>query len=39
MYYNRENNADCEVTFDMNGNFLPKKSTDESIVCLVKTEA
>lgn len=34
MYYNDNNEASCAVCFDMNGNFLPNKSTDESVVCL-----
>ena len=36
MYYNDSNEPDCAVRFDKNGNFLPKGSTDESIVCLTK---
>ena len=36
MYYNDSNEADCDVCFDMDGNFLPKRSTDETIVCLSK---
>ena len=38
MYYNDNNEASCAVCFDLNGNFLPKKSTDESIVCLTRRE-
>ena len=34
MYYNDNNEASCAVCFDLNGNFLPKKSNDESIVTL-----
>ena len=36
MYYNDSNEADCDVCFDMAGNFLPKRGTDETIVCLSK---
>ena len=36
MYYNDSSEADCTVSFDADGNFLPKGKTDESIVCLVK---
>ena len=36
MYYNDNNEASCAVCFDLNGNFLPKQSTHESIVCLVR---
>ena len=36
MYYNDNNEASCAVCFDLNGHFLPKKSKDESIVCLSK---
>ena len=36
MYYNDNNEASCAVCFDLNGNFLPKKSNDESIVCLCR---
>ena len=39
MYYNDNNEASCAVCFDMDGNFLPKKNTHESIVCLIRTEA
>ncbi len=38
MNYNDNNEASCAVCFDLNRNFLPKKSTDESIVCLVRQE-
>ena len=34
MYYNDSSEADCTVSFDADGNFLPKGKTDESIVCL-----
>ena len=34
MYYNDNNEASCAVCFDLNGNFLPKKSNDET-VCLL----
>ena len=37
MYYNDNNAASCAVCFDMNGNFLPKRTTEESIVCLVRS--
>lgn len=37
MYYNDNNEASCAVCFDMNGNFLPKRTTEESIVCLVRS--
>ena len=36
MYYNDNNEASCAVCFDLNGNFLPKKSNDESVVTLVR---
>ncbi len=36
MYYNDSSEADCAVSFDADGNFLPKGKTDESIVCLCK---
>ena len=36
MYYNDSDEASCAVCFDLNGHFLPKKSKDESIVCLVR---
>ena len=36
MYYNDNNEASCAVCFDLNGNFLPKKSNDESIVTLIR---
>ena len=39
MYYNDSNEADCDVCFDMEGNFLPKRGTDESIVCLSRESA
>ena len=38
MYYNDNNEASCAVCFDLNGNFLPKKSKDESVVTLSKGE-
>jgi hypothetical protein len=38
MYYNDNNEASCAVCFDLNGNFLPKKSNDESVVTLSKGE-
>ena len=38
MYYNDSNEADCDVCFDMDGNFLPKRSTDETVVLLSKGE-
>ena len=34
MYYNDSNEADCDVCFDMDGNFQPKRGTDETIVLL-----
>ena len=34
MYYNDNNEASCAVCFDLNGNFLPKQSTHESVVTL-----
>ena len=34
MYYNDSNDADCDVCFDMEGNFLPKRGTDETVVLL-----
>lgn len=34
MYYNENNEPDCAVRFDTDGNFLPKAKMDESIVCL-----
>ena len=37
MYYNDSSEADCTVSFDAEGNFLPKGKTDESIVCLIKS--
>ena len=36
MYYNDSSEADCTVSFDADGNFLPKGKTDESIVCLTQ---
>lgn len=36
MYYNDNNEASCAVCFDMNGNFLPKQNTHESVVTLSK---
>ena len=38
MYYNDNNEASCAVCFDLNGNFLPKKSNDESVCTLVKAD-
>lgn len=38
MYYNDNNEASCAVCFDMNGNFLPKRTTEESICTMIKTE-
>ena len=38
MYYNDSNEADCDVCFDMEGNFLPKRGTDETVVCLTKEQ-
>ena len=38
MYYNDSNEASCAVCFDMNGNFLPKQTTHESIVTLIREE-
>ena len=38
MYYNDSNKADCDVCFDMEGNFLPKRGTDETVVLLSKGE-
>ena len=38
MYYNDSNEADCDVCFDMEGNFLPKRGTDETVVLLSKGE-
>ena len=38
MYYNDNNEASCAVCFDMNGNFLPKRTTEESVVTLSKGE-
>ena len=38
MYYNDSNEADCDVCFDMEGNFLPKRGTDETVVLLSKRE-
>ena len=35
--YNDSNEADCDVCFDMDGNFLPKRSTDESLCSGGKT--
>ena len=32
MYYNDSNEADCDVCFDMDANFLPKRGTDETVV-------
>ncbi len=36
MYYNDSNEADCDVCFDMEGYFLPKRGTDETVVLLTK---
>lgn len=38
MYYNDSNEADCDVCFDMDANFLPKRGTDETVVLLSKGE-
>ena len=38
MYYNDNNEASCAVCFDLNGNFLPKKSNDESIVTMIRED-
>ena len=38
MYYNDSNEADCDVCFDMDGNFLPKRSTDETVVLMSRVE-
>lgn len=38
MYYNDSNEANCEVHFDMQGNFQPKQTTHESVVTLSKGE-
>ena len=34
MYYNDSSEADCAVSFDADGDFLPKGKTDET-VCLL----
>ena len=39
MYYNDNNEASCAVCFDLNGNFLPKKSKDETVVLLSREKA
>jgi len=39
MYYNDSKEPDCAVRFDADGNFLPKGSTDESVLTLVKEKA
>ena len=31
IYYNDSNEADWDVCFDRNGNFLPKRSMDETV--------
>ena len=36
MYYNDNNKASCAVCVDMNGNFLPKRTREESIVTLIR---
>ncbi len=36
MYYNDSNEASTDICFDMEGNFLPKRSNDESIVTLIR---
>ena len=36
MYYNDSNEADCDVCFDMEGNFLPKRGTDETVALLAE---
>ena len=38
MYYNDSNKPTCTLSFDRNGNFLPKEGTDESIVTLIRQE-
>ena len=38
MYYNDSNEAECDVCFDMDANFLPKRGTDETVVLLSKGE-
>ena len=38
MYYNDSNEADCDVCFDMDGNFLPKRSTDETVVLMSRVK-
>ena len=38
MYYNDSSEADCAVSFDADGNFLPKGKTDETVVCLTKPQ-
>ena len=34
MYYNDSSEADCTVSFDADGNFLPKGKTDETVILL-----
>lgn len=36
MYYNGSNEANTEINFDIDGNFLPNHSTDESIVLMTR---
>ena len=36
MYYNDSSEADCDVCFDMDGNFQPKRGTVETVVCLLR---
>ena len=38
MYYNGSSEADCTVSFDADGNFLPKGKTDESVCLLSRKE-
>lgn len=38
MYYNDSNKPACTLSFDRNGNFLPKEGTDESIVTLIRED-
>ena len=34
MYYNDSSEADCTVSFDADGNFLPTGKTDETVILL-----
>lgn len=38
MYYNDSSEADCTVSFDADGNFLPKGKTDETVVLMSRVE-